>query len=477
MATLPGAHRGPVGLTGRIASGSTVLLAVLAAWAWAPGAPPDEGGTVRLVPVAGPAVAAASGPRVLGVGACSSTACHGGVATLPREASRVLRNEHTTWVQQDPHARAYQALFSERSRRIVRALGGSETSLVEAHEDPRCLACHTTPRSATELAASPALNADGVGCEACHGPAETWLGPHTLTSWQGLDAATKSSRYGLVDTDDLTSRVAVCAGCHVGRRDDPGGFVDRDVDHDLIAAGHPRLAFEMAAFQDNQPRHWTAPPAASAPDHTARTWLVGQLGTAKASLELLARRAGDDRAPWPEFSEYGCYTCHHALADETWRHSGKSSPRSSWGTWPTAILDDLAEGAVGGDAGDRQAVRSALTQVRAAMTGLGRDRAQAALRAEQAATALGRWERGASASPLRPLEIEAYLEAIDGPGAWARVRDWDEAAQRYLGLVPLLQALGREQAEKERLGAIRRRLHFPAGYDSPRGFDPREWPR
>jgi hypothetical protein len=38
----------------------------------------------------------------------------------------------------------------------------------------------------------------------------------------------------------------------------PDGKPWRDVNHDLIAAGHPRLSFELSAFMATMPPHWTA---------------------------------------------------------------------------------------------------------------------------------------------------------------------------------------------------------------------------
>src|SRR5262245_29789934 len=57
-----------------------------------------------------------------GSGSCSAVACHGNIMRLDPLVSRVWRNEHTTWISDDPHSRSYQVLFDERSERIVRSL-------------------------------------------------------------------------------------------------------------------------------------------------------------------------------------------------------------------------------------------------------------------------------------------------------------------------------------------------------------------
>ena len=80
---------------------------------------------------------------------------------------------------------------------------------------------------------------DGVNCESCHGPAQLWLAEHTQYGWNNRPPLEKE-RLGMRPTRELPERAAVCVGCHVG----PPG---RDMNHDLIAAGHPRLNFEFAA--------------------------------------------------------------------------------------------------------------------------------------------------------------------------------------------------------------------------------------
>ena len=65
--------------------------------------------------------------------------------------------------------------------------------------------------------------------------------------------------------------------------------------------------------------HWDEKERNAAADFPALAWAVGQLATTKAALELLRRRAACGISPWPEFSEFSCFSCHHELADEEWR--------------------------------------------------------------------------------------------------------------------------------------------------------------
>src|SRR5262245_18138428 len=261
--------------------------------------------------------------ETVGAGRCSATACHG--SAEPVAGSRILRNEHTVWAGRDPHARAYQLLHSAWSRTIAGNLG-KIGAVVPAHRDRRCLACDATPGPSTDPALAAVVREDGVGCESCHGPAGSWLALHTTYDWDGLPPLEQEQRFGMVRTADLARRAEACAGCHVGE-------TGREVDHDLIAAGHPRLAFEFAAYVANLPAHWIEKEQNAAADFPARAWAVGQAVTAKATVELLHERArgaaGARGRPWPEFAEYDCASCHHELRSESRARAGVPS----WGGW------------------------------------------------------------------------------------------------------------------------------------------------
>src|SRR5580658_11013320 len=46
--------------------------------------------------------------KYIGPGSCAATSCHGSVK--PVAGSRILQNEYSTWIVQDKHSHAYQAL-------------------------------------------------------------------------------------------------------------------------------------------------------------------------------------------------------------------------------------------------------------------------------------------------------------------------------------------------------------------------------
>ena len=435
----------------------------------------------------GPRALSSPGDHFRGAGSCSAVACHGGVS--PSGHSSILKNEHTTWIADDPHALAYETLHGERSARIARKLAGRSGKVIPAHQDERCLACHSTPRPAAELRRTEWMNRDGVSCEACHGASEKWLGPHTTEGWSSLGAEIKERDYGFRPTRDLARRAGLCAECHVGDRKGGAGAevaIIKDVNHDLIAAGHPRLNFELAAYLDNLPPHWREKGRNAAPDFPALAWSVGQVATTKAGLELLRGRVGDARAPWPEFSEYGCFSCHHELADEPWRRNRAEGLAGSphWGSWYLPMNGALAqeEQSAGRDPnGDWKAFETAIQQL---LNEMSRPIPKSGKVRELVGSALQPLDRRLDSVASRSFsaaDAERVVNAFHDPRSWSKVESWDQAAQRYLGIVPFRQvwvALAPDRrADQDALGreldALRKRLMFGETLDSPqRGFAP-----
>src|SRR5258708_9735735 len=58
--------------------------------------------------------------KYIGPGSCASTRFHGSVK--PIAGSRILQNEYSTWIIQDKHSRAYQALTRDVGERMGRIL-------------------------------------------------------------------------------------------------------------------------------------------------------------------------------------------------------------------------------------------------------------------------------------------------------------------------------------------------------------------
>jgi len=187
--------------------------------------------------------------QLLGVSSCASTACHNS-----GDASRMKGREYVISLT-DKHDRAYAVLLSERSKKIEQHVHGlDDWRTAQPERDLLCLKCHVHPD--LDRAVSKEVEGirqfrleDAVSCEACHGPAQRWIDIHHRPEWQALSATEKQTHYGMNDTRSVLGRTKVCVTCHVGA---PG----MEVNHDLLAAGHPRLAFEFSSYHSLMTKHW-----------------------------------------------------------------------------------------------------------------------------------------------------------------------------------------------------------------------------
>ena len=251
-----------------------------------------------------PAPAASGVGKYNGPGGCAASNCHGSVKPKNVAGIQIWQNEFSIWAAQDKHARAYSVLSNPVSMRMGKILNIDQPSKSE-----KCLVCHAL-YVPPDLRATTFQLDDGVSCENCHGPAVGWLGPHTTENWKHLSAAEKS-KYGMYDTRDLVKRSEKCATCHVGT-------ADKQVDHEMIAAGHPDLTFELDSFSAAMPRHWKVA-REETPWIGVQSWAIGQAVQLRESLNRLSRRASS--STWPDYAELDCFACHHALtaASDSWR--------------------------------------------------------------------------------------------------------------------------------------------------------------
>jgi hypothetical protein len=271
-----------------------------------------------------PADSNAEPSKFIGPGSCAATSCHGSVK--PVAGSRVLQNEYSTWILKDRHSHAYDALTGDTGKQIAQILKLDSN----AEKASKCLVCHalnTTP----EQQGRPFELSEGVSCENCHGPASAWLGGHTTHDWTHED----SLKRGMHDMRDVIHRTDRCLECHLGTK-------KQFVDHEMIAAGHPDLFFELDSFSAVMPRHWKSPresapgkPVEDAAWAGVRDWGTGQAVQLRAEMERLTWRAkgerfdNDKKDVWPEYSELSCFACHHALvpSKESWRQKHEFTGR------------------------------------------------------------------------------------------------------------------------------------------------------
>jgi len=235
----------------------------------------------------------------LGVASCAGSTCHG--SSVPFADSNVLQNEFRTWNEQDPHARAYQSLLTNESKKIARNLG-----LASAETADVCLNCHADNVLA-EQRGEEFIVIDGVGCETCHGGAENYIQSHMSSTHQENLAA------GLRKTEDPGVRAELCVSCHIGNH------TDRKITHTIMGAGHPRLSFELNTFSSIQPAHYEVDQDyvdRKGEHNELHIWAIGQL---VASEQLLTNIEEFPRSGlFPELVHMDCLGCHQPMSKVDW---------------------------------------------------------------------------------------------------------------------------------------------------------------
>jgi len=238
----------------------------------------------------------------LGVATCAGGPCHGAASTTKKNG--VLQNEYLTWQVHDKHAKAYTVLEGDLGKRIAANLG-----IGPATEAKECLACHADNVPAEQQGVQFKLS-DGVGCEACHGAAQRWLGDHVTGKVSHADLVKNE---GLYATDRPVDRAKLCLECHLG--DD-----NHVITHKIMGAGHPRMPFEVQTFTQIEPAHFVIDDIYKKRKTVypgAQFWAVGQA----MALEKLASRIAEDKhqGVFPELVNFDCDACHHPTSNLRWQ--------------------------------------------------------------------------------------------------------------------------------------------------------------
>lgn len=389
--------------------------------------------------------------KYIGAGSCSATACHGGVQ--PKTVTSVQQNEYSIWVVQDSHAKAYRSLQNAVSLRMGKILG-----IGKPENAPKCLACHALSVPAAQKGRDFDI-ADGVSCESCHGPASGWLGPHTTKDFPRA----RSVALGMYDTSDLVRRSEKCLTCHLGTK-------DKEVDHQMIAAGHPDLVFELDSYSAIMPPHWK--PVADG-NYGVKTWSVGQAVKLREALNRLGRRS---RGPvWPEYSELDCFSCHHSLtkAENSWRqergYPNRMPGAPPWNAAHYAIFRVLAKDT---NAEASQRLEKELAEIYRLTTQPGAARNQIEESARRGADLAGQFASQINALNFDRARTARLLAGITANADDISDEDTRSAEQAAMALDALYISYskegGKNPAVRSAIDGLFQQLENPSAYNGPR---------
>ena len=382
--------------------------------------------------------------RLIGSQSCNSATCHG--RTEPRGVPGGLGlQEFGLYAQHDPHARAAQTLQSSEFQAILSRFSQREEGAADSQTYAKCAQCHDPEGIAAAqqegtVLAPPFLShtlARGIGCESCHGGAKDWLTRH----YQRGVSASSLAGLGMLDTENLHARARLCASCHVGD-------ADRDMNHDMIAAGHPPLRFELSAYHRKLTRHdattgrqshWDdARERITTKDFETQLWAAGQLAVAERALALLESRAhraaaDESASSWPEFAEYDCFGCHQPLRPQAGGGRALELGLPAWGKWNFALAPDPSEAPLAELRGE---MRKAFTAE--------------PLVAERAAAKAHGVVMDTPAA--HDMSAHSLLQRLSKP--ISDTLSWDALCHRYLGLLAIEKTIGDEFQKLELGGGV-----------------------
>lgn len=371
----------------------------------------------------------------LGVASCAGSTCHGRMAG---DGVVVRQDEIARWqepsTQGGAHSRAFAVLSNARSRTIARNMG-----IADAASSTKCLGCHSSAASAGG-GQFRYQQSDGVDCEACHGSAAGWISSHYAGTLTGAAQHNDNVRRGMVPLENAETRARVCLDCHYGE-DGEGQFVT----HQIMAAGHPRIAFELDLFSTLQAHHNEDGDYAErkgAPDHV-QMWAVGQAQALQRSLALF-QTARSANGIFPEFTFYDCHSCHRRIYDqaEPVRTMERNPGRDIVDGMPPYNDENMIMLA----AAAKVAASPALAQryddkVMAFHRAMGRDRAAAQAAARELSAVVGELSAAFAGTRFGPDSTGRLAQAIAGEAIRPRFTDYAGSVQAVMGIDTLLNSM------------------------------------
>jgi hypothetical protein len=248
---------------------------------------------------------------------------------------------------------------------------------------------------------------------------------------------------GLTPLDNPRARAGVCLDCHYGSSK-PGQFVT----HAMMAAGHPRISFELDLFSALQQHHEVDADYVSrkgAPD-AVRFWAVGQAEAVRRSTSLFAQPKFAYEGAFPQFTFLDCHSCHRSITDGPQRkltfetNPGRPIP---FGNPPFNDENMILLSAVAGALvpGEAQAYQNAARDFHKAM-GAGPEQTRAA--AQTLSARAGTLSEALAGRAFGNADAFRVIAIIAGEATAPRFTDYAGSVQAVMAVDTLLNALVRE---------------------------------
>ncbi len=308
----------------------------------------------------------------------------------------------------------------------------------DAASAPACIGCHADNATAR----GPVFQmSDAVGCEACHGGSRGWIESHRVV---GATHA-RNVAHGMTALENPSVRAAVCLDCHFGSAK-PGQFVT----HKMMAAGHPRVSFELDLFSALQAHHNEDADyiARKGQPSSMRFWAVGQAMAIERSLTLFSSPVHGTEGAFPEFYFFDCHSCHRRIQDNlSFSPTVADNPARPVppGTVPyndeNIIMLSAAAKVAAPELGRRFDA-----DARAFHAAIAKDRGSALAAAARLRGSADALARAFAAASFTRAQMFGILDTISGEAISPRFTDYTGSAQSVMAVDTLLNALVKDGA-------------------------------
>jgi hypothetical protein len=403
----------------------------------------------------------------LGVASCSGSTCHG---RQEGDGKVVRQDEIKLWQEESTaggtHSRALRLIGTARGQAIAARLG-----IGDATQAPMCLGCHADPAPNR----GPRFQkSDAIGCETCHGGAQNWLQSHyTVGATHARNVA-----QGMVPLENPKVRASVCLDCHFGSADS-----NQFVNHRIMAAGHPRISFEMDLFSTLQQHHNEDADYARRKGRTdnVRMWATGQAMALERALTLYSTPKLGQEGVFPEFYFFDCHTCHRRISDDPQaRPTGIANPgRPIPDGMPAFNDENMIMLAAAARVVAPDLARRFDADARAFHAALARDRPSAVAAAARLRETAGALADAFARRSFGRTETFAIIDSIASEAISPRFTDYEGSVQAVMALDTLLNALvNGGGVNAGTAGAIRAEINRAyAAVREPNSYKPLEFRR
>ena len=267
----------------------------------------------------------------------------------------------------------------------------------------------------------------------------------------------------MYNTRDLVKRSEKCLSCHLGTP-------EKSVDHELIAAGHPDLYFELDSFMAVMPPHWKE--VDTDPWFAVRAMAVGQAVQLREQLKRVARES--QNGIWPEYAELDCFACHHNLvaAKDSWRqergYAGHRPGNAPFNLSRYVVLNHVIQDVDPGATGE---LKAGVDRVYAGVTALNANRQQVSSEATSVSELAGRLATRMNALKFDQPQTLRLMKSISADGQGISDQGERPAEQATMALDSLFIAyskngkLANDAQIRAAINGLFRQLDNPSDFD------------